>query len=135
MNLLSYEGVSYELEFLSFILRQLCEKGGPRMVIPIEDLAKEMQKLDLLSLVNRHLIQYVNTEHALKAMKNPCFIIDHAVIKMKKKPFIDKLYEEKAICLEDYEFYAKTYERNKVKIVEVMRINKENQSQRKPFKI
>ena len=119
--------LSYEPEFLSFILRKLCEKGGTRMLIPILDLTKEMQKLDALSLVNLHRKQYGNTEGALKAMKKPCFIIDNVVIKMKEKPFIDKLYEEKAICLEDYQFYVKTYEENKVKIIEVMRINKQNQ--------
>ncbi len=118
--------LSYEAEFLSFILRKICEKGGTRMILPILDLTKEMQKLDALNHVNLHRKQYGNTEGALKAMKKTCFIIDNIVIKMKDREIIEKLYKEKVICEEDYDIYVKTYEENAEKIIGVMKINKQN---------
>ena len=118
--------LSYEPEFLSFILRIICEKGGTRMQLSILDITKEMQKLDALHKVNLHRKQYGNTEGALKAIKHPCFYIDNIVVKMKDRASVDQLFQVGGISKEDYEYYAQTYEENAIKIIDVMRINKQN---------
>ena len=118
--------LSYENEFLSFIFRMICEKGGTRMQLSILDITKEMQKLDALDKVNLHRKQYGNTEAALKAMKNQCFYIDNIVVKMKDRSSIDQLFKSNLISTEDYEYYVQVYEENALKRIDVMRINNQN---------
>ena len=118
--------VSNENEFLSFILRIICVKGGTRMQLPILDITKEMQKLDALDKVNLYRKQYGNTEGSLKSLKHPCFFIDNIVVKLKDKASIDQLFKENIISKEDYELYVQTYEENALKIIDVMKINKQN---------
>lgn len=118
--------VSYEKDFTSFILRLICEKGGTRMQLTILDITKQMQNLDPLDKINIHRKQYGNTEGALKDIKKPVFILDNSVVKLKDKASIDELFKNKVISDEDYIFYTKTYEENALKIIEVMKINKQN---------
>lgn len=118
--------LSYEKEFSSFILRLVCEKGGTRMQIPILDITKEMQKLDPLDKINLHRKQYGNTEGALKNIAKPFFYLDNTVLKFKDHDSFEQLYKEKVISKEDFEFYQKTYDANSLKIIEVMKINKQN---------
>lgn len=96
------------------------------MQLGILDLTKEMQKLDPLDRVNLYRKQYGNTEGALKAMKNTCFYIDNIVVKMLDRASVEGLYAKGGLSSEDYALYCETYEQNQVKLIEVMRINKQN---------
>lgn len=119
--------LAYDKEFLSFILQLICESGGTRMQVTISDITKAMQShRDQLDLANLHRKQYGNTEGALKALKNPCYILDNSVVKMKDRDSIHMLYKNNIISKEDYNLYVKKYDENSLKIIDVMRINKQN---------
>lgn len=118
--------LSYDEDFYTFILRKICDLGGTRMLLPISDLTKEMQKLDPLDSINLHRKQYGNIDQALKALKIQFFIIDNSIIKLKSYEKIEELYNQKFISPENFNYFQKQYEINEKKNIETMKINKQN---------
>jgi len=118
--------VSWDKEFHDFIVNTICKLGTWRMQLTISELTKEMQKLDPKHNVNLYRKQYGNTEGCLKQIKNPSWVLDSMVLKLKKYDDVKAVYEKGGISKECFENYSKAWHESQEKQKEIMKVNGQN---------
>lgn len=91
----------FDKEFYSYLFDYIVENGGLRWQIIVADLGRlcsntvnELQgKYDAKHNLNLFRKQYGNMYEALKPIKDPFFVLDSSVIRMKKPSDIEALHK------------------------------------------
>ncbi|CAD8122246.1 unnamed protein product [Paramecium sonneborni] len=119
--------MDWEKEFYEFLMEIICKQNSIRLQMGSNDIVNAMQKLPPKHPVNMHRKQYGNLQQCFKAKKNPFFSYTDNLVILLPKDKMDQLNQHGLVPL--YQLYVQTYDNVQKKLIEIMKINKENQCQ------
>ncbi|CAD8114499.1 unnamed protein product [Paramecium primaurelia] len=119
--------MDWEKDFYEFLMEIICKQNSIRLQMASNDIVNAMQKLPPKHPVNMHRKQYGNLQQCFKAKKNPFFSYTDNLVVLLPKDKMDQLNQHGLVPL--YQLYVQTYDNVQKKLIEIMKINKENQCQ------